>query len=432
MSSIDRKSKGKAVGRRIVLAGAAATAIGGAVAAAVPLRLAGAQGKTLKIGVNVPRSGIQAQFGQDSVRGIDLALEVLGAKGYPKVEIVHVDNETKVDVGRAQAEKLIDQGCTMIIGCYDSGITSAVAQVCEAKSIPLVVNVAAAPQITDGRFKTVFRNFPTGPMIASDAFLLQKEVYAIAGKAPKSAVLLHANDTFGTTQKDASVNLIGKFDMPYKFADVISYDPAARDLSAEVRKAKGSNAELLWIITRLNDAIMIVQEMVKQRWVPMGIVSTGPGPYDDPFLKQLGKLSDDIINMVPWFDPNKPMSKAMIAAWAKKFPDRTLNTSVSHSFEATLIALDAYKRRLGRAREAHRGPPEDQHRRKRHGRPRDHVQREGPEREDAQFGDPEPRRQARLGGAEGGRGRQADLADAPLERARLRPRQGIRGLRIRH
>jgi branched-chain amino acid transport system substrate-binding protein len=344
MSSIDRKSKGKAVGRRIVLAGAAATAIGGAVAAAVPLRLAGAQGKTLKIGVNVPRSGIQAQFGQDSVRGIDLALEVLGAKGYPKVEIVHVDNETKVDVGRAQAEKLIDQGCTMIIGCYDSGITSAVAQVCEAKSIPLVVNVAAAPQITDGRFKTVFRNFPTGPMIASDAFLLQKEVYAIAGKAPKSAVLLHANDTFGTTQKDASVNLIGKFDMPYKFADVISYDPAARDLSAEVRKAKGSNAELLWIITRLNDAIMIVQEMVKQRWVPMGIVSTGPGPYDDPFLKQLGKLSDDIINMVPWFDPNKPMSKAMIAAWAKKFPDRTLNTSVSHSFEATLIALDAYKR----------------------------------------------------------------------------------------
>ena len=140
------------------------------------------------------------------------------------------------------------------------------------------------------------------------------------------------------------MRLIGNFGMPYKFEDVISYDPAARDLSAEVRKAKSTNAELLWIITRLNDAIMIVQEMVKQRWEPMGIVSTGPGPYDDPFLKQLGKLSDDIINMVPWFDPNKPMSKAMIEAWGKKFPDRTLNTSVSHSFEATLIALDAYKR----------------------------------------------------------------------------------------
>jgi branched-chain amino acid transport system substrate-binding protein len=340
MTSRKSPIAGNPLRRRTVLAGAAA----GAVAAAVPLRFAAAQGKTLKIGLNVPRSGIQAQFGQDSVRGVELALEVLAGKGYPNVEIVHVDNETKVDVGRAQAEKLIDQGCTMILGCYDSGITSAVAQVCEQKSIPLVVNVAAAPQITDGRFKTVFRNFPTGPMIASDAFLLQKDIYAIAGKAPKSAVMLHVNDTFGTTQKNASVALIGKFGMPYKFEDVISYDPAARDLSAEVRKAKGTNAELVWIITRLNDAIMIVQEMVKQRWVPMGIVSTGPGPYDDPFLKQLGKLSDDIINMVPWFDPNKAMSKAMIAAWSRKFPDRTLNTSVSHSFEATLIALDAYKR----------------------------------------------------------------------------------------
>jgi len=333
-------SSKKSIRRRTMLAGTAA----GAIAAAVPLRFAAGQGAPLKIGVNLPRSGIQAQFGQDSVRGIELALEVLGPRGYPKVELIHVDNETKVDVGRAQAEKLIDQGCTMILGCYDSGITSAVAQVCEGKSIPLVVNVAAAPQITDGRFKTVFRNFPTGPMIASDAFLMQKDVYEIAGKAPKSAVMLHANDTFGTTQKDASVRLIGNFNMPYKFEDVISYDPAARDLSAEVRKAKSTNAELLWIITRLNDAIMIVQEMVKQRWEPMGIVSTGPGPYDDPFLKQLGKLSDDIINIVPWFDPNKPMSKLMIAAWEKKFPDRSLNTSVSHSFEATLIALDAYKR----------------------------------------------------------------------------------------
>jgi len=331
---------GKSIGRRSVLAGAAA----GAVAAAMPLRLASAQGAKLKIGVLMPRTGIQAQFGQDSVRGVELAIEVLSARGYPQVELVHADNETKVDVGRAQAEKLIDQGCTMLMGCYDSGITSAVAQVCEQKTIPLIVNVAAAPQITDGRFKTVFRNFPTGPMIASDAFLLQKEVFQAAGKAPKSAVLLHANDTFGSTQKDASVNLIGRFDMPYKFSEVISYDPAARDLSAEVRKAKSTNAELVWIITRLNDAIMIVQEMVKQRWEPMGIVSTGPGPYDDPFLKQLGKLSDDIINMVPWFDPNKPMSKLMIAAWEKKFPDRTLNTSVSHSFEATLIALDALKR----------------------------------------------------------------------------------------
>ncbi len=326
--------------RRRFLAGAAS----GAVAAALPLRFAHSQGQKLKIGLNLPKTGVQALFGVESQRGIDVALEVLPALGYPVPEIVALDNETNVQLARAQTEKLIEQGCHLIVGCYDSGATVAAAQVCEQKGIPLVVNVAAAPQITDGRFKTVFRNFPTGPMIASDAFKLQKEVFQLGGQAPKECVLLHVNDTFGTTQKDATVNLVGKHDMPYKLVETISYDPAARDLSAEVRRAKATNADLVWIITRLNDAMMLVREMVKQRWTPMGIVSSGPGPYDDPFLKTLGPLSDDIVSTVPWFDPNKRMSKAMIAGWQKKFPDRNLNTSHSHSFEATLIALDAWQR----------------------------------------------------------------------------------------
>ena len=320
------------------------TAGAAAVSAALPLRFAHGQGQRLKIGVLLPRSGIQANFGQDSIRGIEVALDVLPGRGYAVPDLVHADFETKVDLARANAEKLIDQGCHMIIGCYDSGATVAAAQVCEQKGIPLVVNVAAAPAITDGRFKTVFRNFPTGPMIATDAFLLQKELYQMTGRSPKSAVMLHANDTFGTTQRDATVNLIGKFDIPYKLVDTIAYDPTTKDLSAEVRKAKSTDAELVWVITRLNDAIMMVREMVKQRWQPFGVFSSGPGMYDDPFLKQLGKLSDDILSSVPWWDPNKAMSKAMNVAWEKRFPDRNLNTSHSHSFEAMLIALDAFKR----------------------------------------------------------------------------------------
>ena len=139
------------------------TAGAAAVSAALPLRFAHGQGQRLKIGVLLPRSGIQANFGQDSIRGIEVALDVLPGRGYAVPDLVHADFETKVDLARANAEKLIDQGCHMIIGCYDSGATVAAAQVCEQKGIPLVVNVAAAPAITDGRFKTVFRNFPTGP-----------------------------------------------------------------------------------------------------------------------------------------------------------------------------------------------------------------------------------------------------------------------------
>lgn len=324
--------------RQFLLGSAAAT-----VAMATPLRFALAASK-LKVGVLLPRSGVQAQLGIDCQRGADVALPVLKAKGYPDIEFTLADTESKIDVARAQAEKLINGGANVIVGCFDSGGTIAAAQVCEQKEVPLVVNIAAANKLTEQGFKYVFRNFPTGPMIVKDAFLNQKALFAMTGKTPKSVVLMHVNDTFGQGLSNALVALTPRFKMPYKIVERISYDPAARDLSAEVRKGKAARADMLWVVSRLNDAILITREMVKQRWEPMGIISTGPGWYDDQYMNALGKYSDDVINFVPWYDPNKPMSKLLAAEFSKKYPKRNLNTNHSHTFEAVLIAADAFKR----------------------------------------------------------------------------------------
>ena len=82
-----------------------------------------------------------------------------------------------------------------------------------------------------------------------------------------------------------------KFDMPYTIAEEISYDPGARDLSVEVAKAKAANADALLMVSRLNDAMLLTRELVKQRWTPQAILSMGPGWYEDQYLKTLGKLS---------------------------------------------------------------------------------------------------------------------------------------------
>ncbi|MGH7004272.1 MAG: ABC transporter substrate-binding protein [Alphaproteobacteria bacterium] len=330
----------KPIGRRAVLAGAAATT----VAAAVPLRFAHAQGQKLKIGTLYPRSGIQAQIGIDCMRGIECTTEVLKARGYPEFEILAGDTETNPAVARAQCERLIEQGANIITGCFDSGQTLAAAQVCEQKGIPFAVAIAAAPALTEQGYKTVFRNFPTGPMIVTDSLNLQKELFTVTGHTPKTMVMLHTNDTYGTNTKDAFIKLFPGFNMPYKTLETIAYDPAARDLSAEVRKAKATGAELLMVISRVNDAMLITQEMVKQRWVPMGIVSAGPGWYESVYMSTLGKLSDDVVTTAPWHDPNKPLSKALEAVFKAKFPDRELNTNHTYSFEGVLIAADAFKR----------------------------------------------------------------------------------------
>jgi len=319
----------------------------GAAATAALLAAPGivrAQGGALKVGVLLPRSGAQAGIGQDCQRGVDVATGLLKDLKYPDLQIINADTETNVEIARARAEKLINDGAQLLVGAFDSGQSTAIAQVAEQKGIPFVINIAAAPDITEQGYKFVFRNFPTAGMILGDAFANQKEVFELVKASPKSAVFMHVNDTFGTAMQRGIGAVMPKFNMPYTLADTIAYDPTARDLSVEIAKAKATGAEALLVVSRLNDAILLTREMVKQRWTPAAVMSMGPGWYEDQYLKTLGKLSDGPLTFVPWYDPNKKLAKALETALAKAHPGVNLNTNHIYTFEALLVAADAYKR----------------------------------------------------------------------------------------
>jgi branched-chain amino acid transport system substrate-binding protein len=303
-----------------------------------------AQGEQLKVGVLLPRSGVQAQIGQDCQRAVELAPPILKSLGLPELKIMNADTETNVDTARSRAERLISEGAQMLVGAFDSGQTSAIAQVAEQKGIPFVVNIAAAPPITEQGYKFVFRNFPTAPMILADAFNNQKEVFQAAGTTPKSVVLLHVNDTFGVAMLQGINAMMPKFDMPYTIAEAIAYDPAARDLSVEVAKAKATGAEAVLVVGRLNDAILLTREMIKQRWNPMAIMSMGPGWNENDYFKTLGKLADGPMSFIPWYDPTKKLSQQLRADLAKAYPDLNMNEKHVYTFEALLVAADAFKR----------------------------------------------------------------------------------------
>jgi branched-chain amino acid transport system substrate-binding protein len=340
-NSMTRSRRRRGLSRRAFTAGAAAA---GFVAGTSPFYIGRAQGAALKVGVLLPRSGAQAGIGQDCQRGVDVAGGILKNLGLPNLEIMNGDTETNVDVARSRAERLISEGAQLLVGAFDSGQSTAIAQVAEQRGIPFVINIAAAPPITEQGYKFVFRNFPTAPMILGDAFANQLEVFKAAGTAPKQTVFMHVNDTFGVAMQKGFTGVMSKFEMPYKVVETIAYDPTARDLSVEVSKAKATGADALIMVSRLNDAILITRELVKQRWNPTAVLSMGPGWYEDQYLKTLAKLSDGPMSFVPWYDPNKKLSKQLEAAHSKAFPDINLNTNHIYTFEALLIAADAYKR----------------------------------------------------------------------------------------
>src|SRR5258706_1841485 len=326
-----------------------ALAAAGALAAASPFGIVRAQAQKLKVGVLLPRSGYLSFIGQSCQKGADLGAGVIKEMLGVDIELMNADFETNVDTAGTRAERLIQEGANVLVGPFDSGAAAAIAQVAEQRGIPFIINIAAAPQITEQGYKFVFRNFQTAGDIVRNGLDVIGDLFRAASVVPRTAVYMHVNDTFGQAMtKGIQALLPARTQLPFKIVDSIAYDPAAKDLTVEVSKAKASNADFLLLVCRLNDAILLRREMVKQRWNPMGIISPGsPGMYEEQYFKTLGKLSEHAISNVPWYNPNAPLTKVVEKAFLKQNPKDKLvfhGLNAGFTFEAILIAADAFKR----------------------------------------------------------------------------------------
>lgn len=325
--------------RQLVQLGAA-----GAAAAVLPPRRVRAAVPT-KVGVLLPTSGIYASSGQAARKGIEFGAQVNKEQGGPELDISFADTESKPENGRIAAEKLIRSGCTVLIGAWDTGATISAAQAAEAAKVPLVVNIGSAPQITEQGFTQVFRNFTPVTALIENSLARIKELAAAAAKPPKTAVLLYVNDSYGQAALAGVSALWEKQNMPIQILDKIGYDAKAKDLSVEVGKAKASGADLVLPMTRVNDAIMIVREWVKQNFNPMGIIGPGSaGPYERAFTDAVGKYGDGYMVSVPWYNPQNPRAKALVERYEKENKGARFELNVGFSFEAVEIVADAVKR----------------------------------------------------------------------------------------
>jgi branched-chain amino acid transport system substrate-binding protein len=116
----------------------------------------------------------------------------------------------------------------------------------------------------------------------------------------------------------------------------------------EVSKAKASNADFVLLVCRLNDAILLRREMVKQRWNPMGIVSPGlardvRGAVLQGARQALGALDLQRALVQPERQAHQDRRESLLKQNPKdKLVFHGLNAGFT--FEALLIAADAFKR----------------------------------------------------------------------------------------
>lgn len=295
----------------------------------------------LTIGVLLPRSGYLGQSGDACYEGMLLAHDLLGQMGLPPFRTLEGDTGESLDTAVKAAEHMIEDGAQLLIGCFDSGQTVEVAAVAERRRVPMVINIAAAPSISEQGYRYVFRNFPDAMRIVSDSYDLQKQLFRKTGSAPRRVVVMHINNGRGI---EAIQQLFASMAMPYEMAPPIPYDPRELDLSAAVAAARSSGADALWTVSRTDDAIRITRELIRQQWSPKIIMSSNAGLHDAPYRNALKEFADYAITFAPFYDPNKPLAKQLKALQLKTHAGVPLGTLQVYSFEAVLIALDAFAR----------------------------------------------------------------------------------------
>ena len=134
----------------------------------------------LKFSIPLPLTGPQAKFGEIEKNSYEIATQEINAAGGvkgKKVVLEFEDSQGKPEVSRAIAEKLIDvKKQPIIFGEYSSSCSKAIAAVAEERKIPYMVVTGATDDITQQKYKYVFRMNPTNAYYASGMISFLKEV----------------------------------------------------------------------------------------------------------------------------------------------------------------------------------------------------------------------------------------------------------------
>jgi branched-chain amino acid transport system substrate-binding protein len=343
-------------GRRAFLKAAATTAV-----VALTPRPGRAQGKTVKVGVVTPITGAMAEVGGDSRLGAMMAADAINAAGGIKamggarLELLLADSETKPEVARSEADRLINQGAQLLTGGFHSAHVAAISSLAQQRRVPYMVDISAADSITaniaksvrEGQQKVqyVYRNFPSAVTFGKNAVRYMTEIFREAGVAPKRLVLMYSNDLFGKTSS-AGFEAAHKAANPgFEIVDTIPFPEVAADLSTEIARAKAARPDIIAPFTRPVTAILLLEEIAKQRVDIMGVISPGaPGLYEAGQIRQLKELIEYVMDAAPWQNAKNPAVQKIAAEFVKRSSGRSFDASGAYTYEAMLVIADVLER----------------------------------------------------------------------------------------
>ena len=305
-----------------------------------------AQPKTINVGVILPLSGVNAQFGISSRQGIELVADEINASGGikglggAKINLVIADSTSAPANAATVAQRMIaENDCCAILGALASALTLAIQEVTERRRVPLLT-MSYSDQITGRGFKNVFQVTSKGSAIGKAQFNYAMELEGGKSKVSKIA-LVYEDTAYGTSTanglreaaKAAGVELVMDEAYPLGITDVTPL----------INKLRNSRAQIIFPVSYLNDSLLIVRALRQQK-INIPIVGGSAGYVIPDFVQALGDYADGVLSIC---SANYDLDTPMTDRYRKRYNSLMVHEALEHA-----VAMDVLVQAINIAKSA--------------------------------------------------------------------------------
>jgi branched-chain amino acid transport system substrate-binding protein len=297
------------------------------------------QAAVVKIGVINSMTGPEAPIGENLTNGIKLAQDDLKKKGIT-VNLVWEDDTGKPQIAMSAMEKLATRdGVAGVVGPYTSACSNAVAKLAEKYKVPLLVPAAAKEEITRQGYKWVYRLNAPADVYASVLI----DAMSTLGK-PKTIALIYENTDFGTSTSKTAKSYALK-----KGIQVVadeSYSKGSPDYRSTLTKIKSKNPDLVFMVSYVADAILIMRQAREIGLQPKAFLGGGAGFTTVEFAREK-EISNNVFSSTQWTDDvNWPGA----ADFGRRYKSRFGKEPTYHAacaYAAMMIMAETSSKNLG-------------------------------------------------------------------------------------
>ncbi len=254
-------------------------------------------GGEIAIGAIFPLTGANAQFGQNSLHGVELEADLINRQGGiksmggAKLRIVSADATSDPTQAAAVTSKFVTSNKVIAaIGMYASALTLTSAQVTEQAGIPLL-STGFSDTLTQRGYTHFFRVSPRASQVGTFQLTAALAIAKQAGVTVKKVAIVFENDAFGSGTAEGLRKAAQDAGL-----DVALYEPYAAtitDASPVASKIVNVKPDIILPVSYLTDGILLVRALHEAgNTAP---IFAGVGGFVQPdFEKSLGPLANQI------------------------------------------------------------------------------------------------------------------------------------------